>query len=373
MGPDELALRALRDAYHVLAHQVLFRVDPEVIHEWTVRALAGLPSPLLAVGRRLLGPAGPAVRLAGIDFPGRVGVAAGLDKDGLALRAWQGFGFGFVELGTVTARPQPGNPPPRLVRLRASGALLNRMGFNNEGAAALASRLAGAGVVRGNGAAGIPVGVSIGKTKRVPLEDAVADYLTSLEHLAPHADYLAVNVSSPNTPGLRALQGAEELAALLGALTARARALAPADPVPLFVKVAPDLDDAALEAVVGVAHACGVAGFIATNTTVERTGVAPAEALLARQDGGLSGAPLTLRTRTVVRRIAAASPLPVIGVGGVMSPADAAALSDAGAALVQVYTGFIYHGPALVAGINRRVAPHGFRRECGDGADTGLW
>ena len=355
MRLDQFAVRALRDGYHIL-RTGLFRFDPEDIHEHVLTVLGGLPVPALGLGRGLLGGARRPVRVAGIDFPGVVGVAAGLDKDGRAARAWPALGFGFVELGTVTAQAQPGNPRPRLYRLRASGALINRMGFNNAGAAALADRLADLGVWRGNGALGCAVGVSLGKTKTTPLEDAVPDYLAGLDVVAPHADYVAVNVSSPNTPGLRRLQDADTLDGLVRALVSRAETLTPGRPVPVFVKVAPDLDDAALDRVVGVCEDAGVAGLIATNTTLARDGLGAADQVLASQDGGLSGAPLTLRARAVVHRLARTTSLPIMGVGGVMTPADALALLDAGACLVQVFTGFIYHGPALVLGINEAAA-----------------
>ena len=355
MRTGEMGVLLLRDGYRCVASNVLFRFDPEDIHERTLRLLGGLPAPALALGRAVLSGGRSPVRVAGIDFPGRVGVAAGLDKDGRAARAWSALGFGFAELGTVTPRPQPGNPAPRLYRLRASHALLNRMGFNNAGAPALAARLAGLGVARGNGALGCAIGISIGKNKTTPLDDAPADYLACLEALAPYADYLAVNVSSPNTPGLRGLQAGDSLRPLLAALTARARNLDPSNPVPIFVKVAPDLDDAGLDDVLAACIAGGAAGVIATNTTLARDGMLGADVALASQDGGLSGAPLTQRSREMVRRIASSTPLPVMGVGGVMTPADAAAMIDAGACLVQVFTGFIYSGPALVAGANRRL------------------
>ncbi|MCL1840566.1 MAG: quinone-dependent dihydroorotate dehydrogenase, partial [Propionibacteriaceae bacterium] len=289
MRCDEVGVRALRDAYRCAAHNVLFRFDPEDIHERTLRVLGGLPTPALALGRALLGGTRRPVTVAGIDFPGRVGVAAGLDKDGRAVRAWSGLGFGFAELGTVTPRPQPGNPAPRLCRLRASHALLNRMGFNNLGAPALATRLAGLGVVRGNGALDCVIGISIGKNKTTAPEDAPADYLACLEALAPYADYLAVNVSSPNTPGLRALQAGDSLRPLLAALTAQARHLDPSNPVPIFVKVAPDLDDAGLDDVLAACTAGGAAGIIATNTTLARDGLLGQDRAVAGQDGGLSG------------------------------------------------------------------------------------
>ncbi|MDR1449194.1 MAG: quinone-dependent dihydroorotate dehydrogenase [Propionibacteriaceae bacterium] len=345
--------KALMTAYGAV-RPALFRAyggDPERVHE-AVFALLGRLGP---AANRLLRAAvphpGQPVTVAGIDFPGRVGLAAGLDKDGVAARAWASLGFGFAELGTVTACPQPGNPKPRLFRLPENQALINRMGFNNRGAGELAARLRGWGVVRGRQSLGLPLGVSLGKTKAVGLDRAVDDYRESLRAVADVADYIAVNVSSPNTPGLRDLQTAAHLTELLTALTETAAGLV-AGGVPLFAKVAPDLGDAQLDAVAEAAVRAGAAGFIAVNTTTSRDGLRGPEARLARETGGLSGAPLARRARTVVRRLAASTCCPVIGSGGVMTAADAAALFDAGAALVQVCTGFIFSGPGLVAAIS---------------------
>jgi dihydroorotate dehydrogenase len=350
----------LKAGYEDLLRPVMFASyggDPEAVHERLIAILSAVswPGPVRGAMNLLAGSAGRPTRVAGIAFGSRVGLAAGLDKDASAVLAWRGLGFGFAELGTVTARPQPGNPRPRVFRLRDSHALINRMGFNNPGAARVAATLAARGVRRGNNAAGLPVGISIGKTKVVELADAVDDYRESIRTLAPYADYIAVNVSSPNTPGLRTLQDADALDGLLAALVAEARTLAgSADvPVPIFVKVAPDLTFDALDELVAVAERAGVAGLIATNTTLAREGLAPSDVPKAAEAGGLSGAPLTLRARAVVAHLVSGTPLPVIASGGVMSPADALAMFDAGAALVQLYTGFIYHGPALAAAINQ--------------------
>ncbi len=256
------------------------RGDPEAVHEWMIHTLAGVGSTAPARARRAARSPGVAAgrpTVAGIRFGSRVGLAAGLDKDATAVLAWAGLGFGFVELGTVTGRAQPGNDRPRMFRLRESKALINRMGFNNPGAAAVAATLAARNVYRGNLAAGIPIGISIGKTKLVELEDAVEDYLTSLRLLAPHADYVAVNVSSPNTPGLRSLQDAGALGELLAALVAEAATvpeLREGGPVPIFVKVAPDLTDGQLDEVLATCESSGAAGLIATNTTLARDGLA---------------------------------------------------------------------------------------------------
>ena len=342
--------------YRSVVRPVLFRAhggDPELVHESLIRFLGGLgPSGRTALRLLSGGPTSP-VTVAGVRFPGRVGVAAGLDKDGLAVQAWSALGFGFAELGTVTALAQPGNDRPRLYRLRSSRAIINRMGFNNTGAQAMADRLGALGVRRGELTCGIPLGVSLGKSKVTPLAEAVPDYVTSLRALAPHADYVAINVSSPNTPGLRTLQDDGLLSELLGALVHEAsRSDHPLGPVPIFVKIAPDLTDAQLDGIVQVVTERGGSGVIATNTTLAREGLASSDAPLAGQAGGLSGAPLTRRALEVVGRVARSTSLPVIGVGGIMAPDDAARMVDAGADLVQVYTGFIYAGNALVAGIN---------------------
>lgn len=357
---DALRRAALTHGYEKALRPALFRIgggDAEAAHHATITAMAqlgALPGNGLAVdalGAALGGPSSP-VTLAGIRFPGRVGLAAGVDKDGVAVTSWQALGFGYVEVGTVTAHPQPGNPTPRLFRLKASEGIINRMGFNNAGSEALADTLSAA---RATGTLKIPVGVSLGKTKTTAVEEAVGDYLTSLGRLSGLADYFAVNVSSPNTPGLRSLQDKAPLLELLQAITTREAHLAQqrgARPTPVFVKIAPDLTEDALEDVLDVAHGAGVAGLIATNTTLTRDGIARADQPLAAEAGGLSGAPLTRRARAVVAFLSARTQLPIIGVGGVMTADDGLALVDAGADLVQVYSGFIYRGPALVRDLN---------------------
>jgi dihydroorotate dehydrogenase len=310
----------------------LFRLDAERAHEAALRALR-LAAPVLAGIRRL--PASPK-KVFGITFPNPVGLAAGMDKDGRALRAWPALGFGFVEVGTVTHLPQRGNDRPRLFRLTASEAIVNRMGFNNAGAAALAARLARLGPLP------VPLGISLGKSRAVPNEQALDDYVASLRALRGHGDYFAVNVSSPNTPGLRALQDRAFLDDLLAALAAETDR-------PLLVKVAPDLTEPALGEVLEVAAHRGIAGIIATNTTVSRAGVAgPDAALAGAEAGGLSGPPLHQRVIEVVKFVTSESGLPVVGVGGIDSPEAARRMVDAGASLVQMYTGFVYGGPALV-------------------------
>lgn len=345
MNRPSLTTRALRAAYGGGLRPVLFRVaggDAEVVHERMIRTLSHL-RPTSRVTQK------DPVTVAGIRFPNRVGLAAGMDKDGHAAAAWTRMGFGFVELGTVTGQPQPGNEKPRIFRLPHSRAIINRMGFNNGGAEALAGRLERLGVRRGNRVLGIPLGISLGKTKVVPLHQATDDYLTSLRALRPYADYFAINVSSPNTPGLRALQAADELRALLAALVSEA---AGEVPTPVLVKLAPDMSPGDLATTLAVINDSGAAGIIATNTTLARDGVHPGEQAIAAQAGGLSGAPLTDRALRFVESVAAGSGLPVMGVGGIMTPADAMRMFDAGAQLCQLYTGFIYEGPALIRGIN---------------------
>ncbi|MDG4838153.1 quinone-dependent dihydroorotate dehydrogenase [Micromonospora sp. WMMD967] len=326
----------------------LFRLgggDAEAAHEWTLRRLAALsrrPAALAALRVRYAVDAPRTVF--GVRFPNPVGLAAGMDKDGAALPAWPALGFGFVEVGTVTAHAQPGNPRPRLFRLPASEAVVNRMGFNNAGAAALAARLAA--LPR---PLGVPLGISLGKSKVTALDEAVEDYLASYRALRGHGDYFAVNVSSPNTPGLRSLQDRAHLDALLGALVGEK---------PVLVKIAPDLTEAAIAELLEVCLARGAAGVIATNTTLSRDGLAAVDVERGEQAGGLSGRPLTGRAREVVAFVhrETGGRLPIIGVGGVLDPDDATRMFDAGASLVQLYTGFIYRGPALVRAAARASA-----------------
>ncbi|MCL1838203.1 MAG: quinone-dependent dihydroorotate dehydrogenase [Propionibacteriaceae bacterium] len=343
--------------YSKLLRPVLFSRDPEQIHELTIKALArvGSLAPIRALLKLLIETQGCATTVAGIKFPNRIGLAAGLDKDGLATRAWNSLGFGFAELGTVTALAQPGNEKPRIFRAVSSTALINRMGFNNAGAAQLAKTLQRYGIARGNLKAGIPLGVSIGKSKIVAVADAIEDYLTSFSILAEYADYFAINVSSPNTPQLRSLQDGEHFAPLLRALTQQSRQLAEREgvsPVPIFIKIAPDLSWSQLDDVISNATEHGADGIIATNTTLERTGLVANDERLREQAGGLSGAPLTARAVEIVRYIAEHTQLPVIGCGGIMSLDDAKSMFDAGAELIQLYTGFIFKGPALTMQLN---------------------
>lgn len=349
-------MSVLDGAYRRIARPVLFRLghgDAEVAHHATLAALSGVTRfpPAAKALSLLLGRHQAPRTVFGVDFPSPIGLAAGMDKDGVAAKAWRAIGFGFVEFGTVTAQPQPGNEPPRLFRLRASEGIVNRMGFNNAGAVALAQTLQSVGKI------GIPVGISLGKTKAVPIEQAVPDYLTSLRAVHGCADYIAVNVSSPNTPGLRTLQERGPLGELLSALTGSAAALsAGGRPLPVLVKIAPDLTDHAIAELLQVCQEHGIAGVIATNTTLARDEVASADTDLAREVGGLSGLPLRRRALEVVRFVAAHTNLPVIGVGGISTPEHGMAMLDAGASLLQLYTGLVYAGPGLVAGLNRASA-----------------
>lgn len=322
-----MAYRALR--------RVLFAVPAERVHTLVFAALRGatVAAPVRRALHRRLAPVDPvlASTVFGVRFPGPLGLAAGFDKDGLGLDTWGALGFGYAEVGTVTAVPQPGNPAPRLFRLPADRALLNRMGFNNHGAGALAARLA-------RRHPGAPIGVNIGKSKITPPERAVDDYRLSARLLGPLAAYLVVNVSSPNTPGLRDLQAVEALRPILAAVLAETT-------TPVLVKIAPDLPDPDVDAVADLALELGLAGIVATNTTVSRAGLATpgAEALGA---GGVSGAPLAPRSLQVLRRLygRVGDRLVLISVGGIETADDAWERITAGASLLQGYTGFIYGG-----------------------------
>jgi dihydroorotate dehydrogenase len=344
--------------YRLLFTTLLRRLPAETVHRLSFRALrvlAAVPGALPLI-RRLFGPRDPAlrVRALGLEFPGPVGLAAGFDKNAEAYEALGAFGFGFVEIGTVTARAQPGNPKPRLFRLVKDRAIVNRLGFNNEGARAAAGRL--------RGPRRIIVGVNIGKTKVVPEHEAVADYVESTERLAALADYLVVNVSSPNTPGLRDLQAVEHLRPLLEAVRAAADAATPRR-VPLLVKIAPDLADADVDAVADLAVDLGLDGIIATNTTISREGLTSRNAEAAGV-GGLSGAPLRGRSLEVLRRLRerTGDRLVLISVGGIETADEAWERIQAGATLVQAYTGLIYGGPSWPRRINRRLSAR-LRRE----------
>jgi len=342
--------------YRLLFDKVLTRTDAERAHQVAFRAIRSA-RPVLAsrVGTRLrqVGSADrqePVVAF-GLTFPNRLGLAAGFDKNAVGIDALGALGFGHVEVGTVTGRPQPGNPKPRLFRLPEDRAVVNRMGFNNDGAEVVAQRLAERARLRVHGIGNGPVlGVNIGKTKVVPDDDlaaVVADYEFSARHLAPYADYLVVNVSSPNTPGLRNLQAVEKLEPILTAVRRTADQVS-ARRVPLLVKIAPDLADEDVDAVADLATAIELDGMIATNTTISRAGLrSRPDRIEAVGAGGLSGAPVRDRSLEVLRRLRARAGdgVQLIGVGGISTPEDAVARIEAGAVLVQGYTGFIYDGP----------------------------
>ncbi len=330
---------------YALSRAVLFNLDPEVAHELTMGALARFQNTPLDCAWGASRVSDP-VELAGLKFPNRIGMAAGLDKNGRCIDGLGAMGFGFVEVGTVTPKPQPGNPKPRMFRLPQANALINRLGFNNDGLDAFVSNVRRARFRQQGGI----LGLNIGKNASTPIENAVDDYLIGLEGVYPWADYVTVNISSPNTQNLRSLQSDEALDRLLGALQTRRQALMARDKrhVPMFVKIAPDLDETQVGVIAATLQNNGIDGVIATNTTISREavkGMAHAE-----ETGGLSGAPVFEASNQVIRQLRAAlgPRFPIIGVGGVMSGADARAKRDAGADLVQVYTGLIYKGPALV-------------------------
>lgn len=336
-----------------LLRRLLFRLDPERAHALALGAVrvAGAVPPLRALLRALYGVPDRPVQAFGLTFPNPVGLAAGYDKDGLGWRGLACLGFGHLELGTVTPLPQPGNPRPRVFRLTEDRALINRLGFPSRGADFLVQRL----LRRRRG--GVVVGVNIGKNRETPLEAATADYVALLERFATLADYLVVNVSSPNTVGLRRLQARDVLEGLLKALVAARRPYVEgrAGALPLLVKLAPDLSAAELDDALDAVLAAGLDGVVATNTTLARDGLRSPR---AAETGGLSGAPLAARSTAVVRAIhdRTGGRLPVIGVGGVAGPDDVRAKLDAGATLVQVYTGLVYEGPGLVRRILRALA-----------------
>jgi dihydroorotate dehydrogenase len=340
--------------------RAMFLLPPERIHTLAFAALRGATVPA-AVRRRLqrtLAPTDPvlASTVFGIPFAGPMGLAAGFDKDGLGLTAWGALGWGYAEVGTVTAQAQPGNPQPRLFRLPDDRGLLNRMGFNNHGAGALAMRLA-------RHHSDVPIGVNIGKTKLTAPEDAVDDYRAGARLLAPLAAYLVVNVSSPNTPGLRDLQAVESLRPILSAVLAETALHTPATPV--LVKIAPDLSDSDVDDIADLAVELGLAGIVATNTTVSREGLrTPGVADLG--SGGISGPPVATRAVEVLRRLydRVGDQLVLISVGGIETADDAWARITSGATLLQGYTGFIYGGGLWVKdihdGIARRLHDGGF-------------
>jgi dihydroorotate dehydrogenase len=339
---------------YALARPFLFGLDAEHAHELTLDSIAKLQNtPLQALwcGERVSDP----VTIAGLRFPNRIGLAAGLDKNGRCIDGLGAMGFGFIEVGTVTPKGQPGNDKPRMFRLPRANALINRLGFNNEGLQSFITNVKRAHSFR---KAGGILGLNIGKNAATPIENAADDYLLGLEGVHSHADYITVNISSPNTKNLRALQSDAALDALLGTLQQRKRQLDAqrGQRVPMFVKIAPDLEEDQVGVIARTLTANGIDGVIATNTTIARDKVQGLP--YADEMGGLSGVPVFEASNRVIRLLRAALPAgyPIIGVGGVMSGADARAKLDAGADLVQIYTGLIYKGPALVSDCAKALA-----------------
>jgi dihydroorotate dehydrogenase len=331
-------------AYERFVRPLLFSLSAEAAHDLAIRNLrfASSRPAILRVLERFKPPSKPKT-VFGLTFLNPIGLAAGFDKNGVAIPAWAALGFGFVEIGTVTAQAQPGNPKPRIFRYPEQDALINRLGFNNDGAEVVAARLR---KLRESGRwPAIPVGINIGKSKITPINEAVSDYLYSFRLLAPLADYVVLNVSSPNTPGLRSLQEHDALEQLLLAIRAENQETRK----PVLLKIAPDLSIPELEQIIATSEQNGIAGMIATNTTIDHSSI-PAS---RHQTGGLSGRPLRERSTEFVRAITARTRLPVIASGGVFDAESAREKLEAGAQLLQVYTGYVYRGPGLLREISR--------------------
>ncbi len=335
-----------------LARPFLFGLDPETAHELTMQSLARLQGTPLEWAY-CNGMVDDPIELAGLRFPNRVGLAAGLDKNARCIDGLGAMGFGFVEVGTVTPKPQPGNPKPRMFRLPQADALINRLGFNNDGLEAFIANVRQSSFRR----KGRILGLNIGKNAATPIADATRDYLLCLDGVYPHADYVTINISSPNTSNLRSLQGDEALDALLGAIARRREALATQHErrVPIFVKIAPDLEQDQIDVIAAALQRHGMDGVVATNTTIGRDAVKGLPH--AEEPGGLSGAPVLEASNRVIGRLRAAlgKGFPIIGVGGVLSAQDAASKIRAGADVVQIYTGLIYKGPDLVSAAARAI------------------
>ncbi|HEX9721420.1 MAG TPA: quinone-dependent dihydroorotate dehydrogenase [Ramlibacter sp.] len=335
-----------------LARPFLFGLDPETAHELTMQSLARLQGTPLEWAYRN-GLVEDPVELAGLTFPNRVGLAAGLDKNGRCIDGLGAMGFGFVEVGTVTPRPQPGNPKPRMFRLPQANALINRLGFNNDGLEAFITNVKRSSFRK----KGRILGLNIGKNAATPIANATGDYLVCLDGVYPHADYVTINISSPNTADLRSLQGDQALGGLLGAIAKRREELSREHGrrVPIFVKIAPDLDRAQVNAIAAALKRHGMDGAVATNTTTSREAVQGLPH--AQETGGLSGAPLLEASNRVIGQLRSAlgKGFPIIGVGGVMSAQDAVSKIRAGADAVQIYTGLIYRGPQLVSDAARAL------------------
>jgi dihydroorotate dehydrogenase len=336
-----------------LIRKVFFSLDPEIAHNLGMTGIEALNRAGIACLLAKPIPPDP-VKVMGLTFPNPVGLAAGLDKNGEHVDALAGLGFGFIEIGTVTPRPQPGNPKPRMFRIPQKQAIINRMGFNNRGVDQLLANIASAQFARRGGI----LGINIGKNFDTPIERAADDYLICLERVYGAASYVAVNISSPNTKNLRDLQKDDALDALLGRLKAEQTRLAQKHGryVPLALKIAPDLDDTQIQSIADLLRSHRMDGVIATNTTLSREGVEGLPG--ANEAGGLSGAPVFERSTQVLKKLAGAlaGEVPIVGVGGILRGADALAKIDAGASLVQIYSGFIYRGPGLIAEVAAAIA-----------------
>ncbi|PYK00667.1 MAG: dihydroorotate dehydrogenase (quinone) [Verrucomicrobia bacterium] len=337
----------MKNAYERFVRPLLFSLDAEVAHHLTIALLRTASYVDLALrALEMFQPQPKPKVLFGVRCPNPIGLAAGLDKNGVAIPVWAALGFGFIEIGTVTAKPQAGNPKPRIFRFPERQALVNRLGFNNDGADVIAERMH---KLRESGRwPAVPVGINIGKSKATPLEEAADDYLYSFRRLREFADYIALNVSSPNTPGLRELQEPAALSQLLRAIRDENRK----NPKPVLVKIAPDLSSNELEELMETCEQNGIAGIIATNTTLDHSSIP-----LARdQEGGLSGAPLREKSTALVSNIAARSTIPVVASGGIFDAQSAREKFDAGAQLLQLYTGYIYRGPSLLREIMENLS-----------------
>ena len=336
----------MKNGYERFVRPLLFSIDAETAHHLAVGLLQTASHFNLALhALKSFQSSSKPKTVFGLNFPNPIGLAAGVDKNGVALPAWAALGFGFIEIGTVTAKAQPGNPKPRIFRLPAQQALINRLGFNNDGADAIADRLRRLRNSRRWPA--VPVGINIGKSRATPLEQATDDYLYSFRLLREFADYITLNVSSPNTPGLSELQEPQKLSELLRAIGTEAGVT----PKPLVVKISPDMSPTDLKAILAVCEEHQVTGIIATNTTLDHSSIPPQ----LNQEGGLSGALLRERATAFVRKIAAQSKIPVIASGGICDAESAREKFQAGAQLIQLYTGLVYRGPRLLKEIGDQL------------------
>lgn len=329
----------MKNAYERIVRPLLFSIDAETAHRFTIGSLHAASHLDLALrALKVFQPPAKPKQFFGLNFRNPIGLAAGLDKNGVALPAWAALGFGFIEIGTVTAKAQPGNPKPRIFRFPEQNALINRLGFNNDGADTIARRLSK--LHRTGRWPEVPIGINIGKSMSTPLSEAIADYLYSFRLVREFADYVVLNVSSPNTPGLRELQGPDALSELLSAIAAKNLITRK----PIIVKIAPDITLTELDQIVSTCATNKVAGIIVTNTTIDHSSI-PTE---QDEQGGLSGAPLSEKSTALIRHIVARSTIPVVASGGIMDADSAREKIEAGAQLLQIYTGLIFRGPGLL-------------------------